>query len=210
MSLRLWLIRHAQSTWNAVGRMQGWADPPLSEWGQQQAAWVAAKLAAEPLQALYASPQVRALETAQAIGAAVGLAPLLDARLKEVDMGQAEGCTWDELLARWPHLNAVIERGDFFVPHVPEAEALPAFTARVGAAFAEIEAAHTEGDVAVVAHRGVFRAYLGQLLQARDSYCVSLNFSNASLSRVTIREVGWVDVDFINCVSHLADLKSDE
>ena len=69
MSLRLWLVRHGESTWNALGLVQGWADPPLSEVGEWQAEQVAQRLAGVELAAVYSSTLQRAFQTAQIIAA---------------------------------------------------------------------------------------------------------------------------------------------
>ncbi len=203
MTLRLWLVRHAQSTWNAAGRMQGWADPPLSDVGREQAALAAARFASEPLTAIYTSPQIRAVETAQAIGAVSGCEPILDPRLREIGVGQAEGCSWDDWAARWPQVATAIARSEFALEHVPDSEPLPDFLARVEAVFADIHVQHVEGNIAVVAHGGVFRAYFGQLLKTAQRYCATLTFGNASLSLVTFAPDSWASVRFINDTSHL-------
>src|SRR5919107_550504 len=73
---RLLLVRHGESTWNATGRWQGWADPPLSDLGRAQAE--AAAPAAAPVDAVVSSDLRRARETAELMAARVdgGLARL--------------------------------------------------------------------------------------------------------------------------------------
>jgi broad specificity phosphatase PhoE len=84
---RLFLVRHGQSTWNAQGRIQGWADPPLDETGHEQARRLALRLAAEEhgVSAIYSSPLLRARQTAEAVGLALELTVQTDDRLKEND-----------------------------------------------------------------------------------------------------------------------------
>ncbi|HWP33955.1 MAG TPA: histidine phosphatase family protein, partial [Thermodesulfobacteriota bacterium] len=67
--MRLFLIRHGETSWNRRQRCQGVSDVPLSAAGRWQAAALAAVLAEEPLVAVYASPLVRARATAEAIAA---------------------------------------------------------------------------------------------------------------------------------------------
>lgn len=64
---RLYLLRHAETTWNAENRVQGSLDAPLSEVGLRQADAAARALATMPLAAMYASPLPRALATAERI-----------------------------------------------------------------------------------------------------------------------------------------------
>ncbi|RIL05071.1 MAG: histidine phosphatase family protein, partial [Proteobacteria bacterium] len=77
----VWLIRHAESEWNALGRWQGQADPALSLRGREQARALADALAKEDFETLVASDLRRARETAEAIARAAGLALRCDARL---------------------------------------------------------------------------------------------------------------------------------
>ena len=97
---RILLVRHGQSTWNADGRWQGRADPPLSDLGRRQAEVAAEALAELGITRVVASPLVRAHETATIVGAALGLhdrAPT--ARLQERDAGEWTGKTRAEIEA---------------------------------------------------------------------------------------------------------------
>ena len=69
---RFVLIRHAESVWNAAGRWQGHADPPLSERGRAQAEALAADLAPLGIEVLLASDLARAAQTASIVGEAIG------------------------------------------------------------------------------------------------------------------------------------------
>jgi broad specificity phosphatase PhoE len=90
---RLLLVRHGETDWNADGRLQGQTDRPLSEFGRQQARRLADELAAEDLEAIYSSDLARARETAEIVGARVGLPVMLDRGLREKDWGTWEGLT---------------------------------------------------------------------------------------------------------------------
>ncbi len=185
---RLWLIRHGQSTWNAARRLQGRADPPLSELGRWQAQQIAPALEGRvrrPL-TLYSSDQRRAMETASPLAGHFGLEIIPDARLREHDMGVATGKTWEEVLEKYPHLLEIDAAGKSVLPHLPGAESPEAALARILSFFDEIIARHAaeEGDVIVVAHGGVFRTYIGHLLRLPDSPALTLRFGNASISAV--------------------------
>src|SRR3954452_11777953 len=79
---RLLLVRHGQSEWNAVGRWQGQADPPLTELGRAQAR--AAARAIGELDAVFSSDLRRARETAEVIAECIGVGPVIsDAGLRE-------------------------------------------------------------------------------------------------------------------------------
>ncbi len=89
--LRLLLIRHGETHWNAAARFQGQRDVPLNPRGRQQVAAVARALSRVPLDALYASDLRRTWETAQALSGVAGLATRPEPRLREMSFGAWEG-----------------------------------------------------------------------------------------------------------------------
>ncbi len=149
--LNLLLARHGQSVWNAQGRWQGHADPPLSELGQTQARGAA--LNAGSFDAIVASDLERALHTATIISEATGIGPVLvDPQLKERSAGEFEGLTLDEIEIRFPgQLEARI-----FPPGWEPTEQL---LTRTFDAFTQIlEYSGGAGDVLAVTHGGVIYA----------------------------------------------------
>jgi broad specificity phosphatase PhoE len=147
---RLLLVRHGESTWNAEHRLQGQADPPLSELGREQAVALEPFLDGIPGRRL-TSDLTRAVQTAELLGLAG--APT-DERWREIDMGPWAGFTVDELD---PEQVAAWRRGE----HYP-AEPWAAFQARVAAAADELRGE----DAIVVTHGGCIRAATAHLTGA--------------------------------------------
>ena len=144
--LRLLLLRHAQSTWNAEGRWQGHADPPLSAEGKQTAKAAAPQYS--HISRVVSSPLLRATETAEIIAESSGTSHIAThPGLTERDLGEWTGLTRSEVEERWPgYLNE---------HKWPEsAETTEAFIKRVLEAIHSI-AGEFEEDVLVVAHAGV-------------------------------------------------------
>ena len=149
--MKIALLRHGPTEWNAAGRIQGHTDIALSESGY---ALMAARALPFAFPRVYTSPMLRTRQTAQALGLAD---PVLDARLKEQNWGAWEGLTRAQILARDGEdafVKAGSERGEAFRPG--GGESTGELHARV-AAFLK-DAAHQEGDAVVVAHLGVLRA----------------------------------------------------
>ena len=95
------IIRHGQSEWNAVGRWQGQANPPLTELGIKQAQTASNSVGVFDL--IFASPLQRASHTASIIGESKGVGPvLLDEDLMERDAGPWQGLTRQEIEEGWP------------------------------------------------------------------------------------------------------------
>jgi broad specificity phosphatase PhoE len=92
----LLLVRHGETDWNAEGRLQGHTDRPLNEYGRRQAKELAARLAEEHVDAIYASDLSRARETAEIVGERLGLTVVIDPDLREKNWGTWEGLTGDQ------------------------------------------------------------------------------------------------------------------
>jgi broad specificity phosphatase PhoE len=153
---RLLLLRHGQSTWNASGRWQGWTDTPLSEAGEAQAVRAGRVLAGmgEVPDLVACSDLARARRTAELVAGQLGYGAelMVDAGLREQDLGEWTGLTRDEIEARWPGELAARSAGAL-VP-VPGGEAGGAFLARAVGAVRRV-AARGAGLAVVVAHGGV-------------------------------------------------------
>jgi broad specificity phosphatase PhoE len=127
--VRLLVVRHGQSTWNAERRWQGHADPPLSDLGRHQA-----KVAAEALgdvDRVVSSDLQRARETAEILADQACGGPVeVTAALRERAAGPWTGLTRDEIEARWPDALATGAYPDGYEnDDVILARALPALTA---------------------------------------------------------------------------------
>jgi broad specificity phosphatase PhoE len=152
---RLLLVRHGESTWNATGRWQGWADPPLSDLGRAQAE--AAAPAAAPVDAVVSSDLQRARETASIIAAILELEGDVDVEpdLRERDVGDFTGLTRAEIEERWP---GVLAQGNASIARDPRfGESVEALAERVDAALRRLATAYAGQRVVVVTHGGVVR-----------------------------------------------------
>ncbi len=143
----LLLVRHGQSTWNEQGRWQGQADPPLSEFGEQQAAAAAMKVGQVDL--VMSSPQLRAFGTASIISESIGIGPVVTHDdLRERSVGPWSGLTHQEIHDQYPGWIDSDRRPDGWEYDI-------AVEARVVKALGEIHAQYGGGTVLVVAHGGV-------------------------------------------------------
>lgn len=121
----VWFVRHGETDWNAERRYQGHSDIALNEKGRAQAARNGAALKAAVVEprgvAFVSSPLVRATETLEIIRDAMGLSRKrysIDDRLIEIDLGQWNGKTYDEIAAEDPsvHERREKEKWRFRVP----------------------------------------------------------------------------------------------
>ncbi|MBI2975399.1 MAG: histidine phosphatase family protein [Chloroflexi bacterium] len=201
----LCLIRHARSTWNADGRVQGQADPPLDDVGRAQAHALGKHLRHETFDALYCSPLARARETAAIVTGHMPAPPIIrfDDRLKERDFGKWTGLTGSEVDAAV----ALNPDQDWRLLGPPGGEARGQIVARAEAVFSEIIAAHLDQKIAVVSHGGLLAAYMGHLLGVPLEKQTYFSFHNTALARVRI-EPGRLTLLTLNDDRHLESVKA--
>ncbi len=154
------LVRHAATAFSGV-RYSGRGDPPLSAEGRRSAEALAVRLGESlpPGIRIVTSPSTRAYETAALLAAHAAPAVLeVDDRWLEVDVGGAEGLTFDEVAARYPELAAQLASGEADIDW-PGGETAEALQERVAAAWTEITS--TGRPTVVVSHAGTIRIALG-------------------------------------------------
>jgi probable phosphoglycerate mutase len=154
---RVLVLRHGESTWNAEGRWQGWADAPLTAEGEAQAAARARELARDGVnpRVIYTSDLGRARRTAEIIGAHLERPVIPDPDLRERHGGEWQGRTKVEIDAGWPEARAAWRRGDITAP--PGGEDNDAMQARLDRALARALEHVGAGELLVVTHHGVVR-----------------------------------------------------
>jgi broad specificity phosphatase PhoE len=152
---RLVLVRHCEPDEDARGRCYGSLDVGLSDAGRAHARELATRLSAD---AVWTSPRLRARETA----APLTSSPFVDDDLRELDFGELEGRTFDEIAASMPDLYREWMETPTRV-RFPGGECWADLKERAVRSIARIE-----GDAIVVTHGGVIRAALSDWLAIPD------------------------------------------
>lgn len=188
MGLTLYLVRHGRTVYNDSGLMQGWSDSPLTDGGLAGVRATAEALAGRRFTAAWSSPSGRTVTTAREILAHHPGIPLTcDDGLREFHFGDYEATPEAAVWARTNprEMFESVFAGTF--PGLPgAAEDGAGYLARVGAAFARIEAAHRDGgEVLVVSHGVTLLTYL-ILVDATDPGALG----NARVSVVTVDGTG--------------------
>ena len=204
MATRIFLVRHGATVLSAEDRYAGSVDVALSDEGRAQARALGARLAGEPLAAVYASPMSRAQDTARSIVDGRGVDLVTVPELRETDHGHWEGKTREEIRAGFPEEYARWERDPFtFAPSSGEtglqvlARALPAFLA--------IVARHADNSVLVVSHKATIRLVVGELLGVElRGYRDRLDMSPCGLNILDVKSGAEARLVLFNDVSHYA------
>lgn len=182
------LIRHGETAWNAVRRLQGHIDIPLNAEGERQAAALAQAMANLPLDAVISSDLQRARQTAQAVAGRHALPVHTDPLLRERCYGVFEGMLYADIARTYPGEYALWQARDVdavMPPGERVAESFRQFYQRAIAAIGEWAARHPGQCITIVAHGGVlecaFRAATGRSLDSPRDFEVR----NASINRFT-------------------------
>ncbi|MEW5865417.1 MAG: histidine phosphatase family protein [Bacillota bacterium] len=203
MATRVFLVRHGQTEWNTTRRFQGHHDVPLSEAGVRQAERLALRLAGEPLSAVYTSDLSRAFETAQVIvsrHAGVAVLPLRE--LREIDMGEWEGKTFDEIRDTAP-CAAVKWLEDTVNNPIPGGESYAQLRDRVVPRVLQLVQAHPDSSICIVSHAGPVKLLLCHALGLGAEGRLRIDLANASLSGVSYSPGEPPRVLFMNDTCHL-------
>jgi 2,3-bisphosphoglycerate-dependent phosphoglycerate mutase len=200
------LVRHGESEAYVDGQpfalVGGQGDPPLSANGVEQARRVCARLATEPVKAIYVTTLQRTGQTAAALGERLGIEPQTDADLREVHLGDWEGGLYRKMVAEnHPVIQQVSaqERWDL----LPGGETNAALAARVRGSIERIAASHPDECVAAFTHGGVIGMVMALASGSRPF--AFLGAANASISRIVITGDRWI-VRTYNDTAHLDDL----
>jgi broad specificity phosphatase PhoE len=153
------LARHGQTDDNLPPvRVQGFRDTPLNETGRAQAADLAERVEPEGVASLWSSDLSRARETAEIVGARIGLEPRLDSRLREANRGEWEGKLFIDIEREQPERYAAwLRAGDEF--RFPGGESLREQLDRVQAALDDVRR-DGQFPALVVCHGGSIRVVL--------------------------------------------------
>jgi len=166
---RIILVRHGQTAWNKGDMIRGQVEVPLDETGLAQAEATAARVAAQwkPV-SVYCSPLQRARQTAQSIADKLGLEAQPVAGLNDMNFGQWQGLTVDEVRRGWPEMAQTWLRA----PHkviFPQGESLDALRDRGMAAVHQLIQRHPDDDIVIVGHMVVNRVLLCAMLGLDNS-----------------------------------------
>lgn len=202
--VRALIVRHGETEWNAIGRMQGASDIPLSSAGIRQATALAHRLEGERIDAVYSSDLSRAVETARIVAGAYRPSLRQLRALRETMLGDWEGLTVEDITARGEGELYEAYRSDSWRVRPPNGERLEQVAERMTSAMDEIVKSHAGQTILVVGHGGSLRALFCQALGVPARAMLGFRLHNASLSVV---EYGpqRASLALVNDVSHVPE-----
>lgn len=201
--MKLFLARHGETEWNKLGRFQGQNDIALNHRGLAQARDTArAAISWKPV-ALYSSPLCRTMQVAEEISRLVGVAVIPELRLQELDLGELDGVTGEEMQAGWPQVYETW-RNEPAIVVLPGGESLAQLQERAWQAVIDLEQAHGGDDtVVVISHNFTIRAICSRLLGMPLANFHRTYLSLGSVSVIESGQRGWRLLSY-NSTCHLS------
>lgn len=199
---RFYLIRHGETDWNKGGRYQGCTNIDLNETGREQARLLGRRFEYLPLDHVYVSPLNRAVETAEQVAKAHGLTPIVDEHFKEINFGDWEGHTIQELSEKYGRAYTDFFANPFAHP-VPGEGSFQNAMQRAMEGFEALEQKHKGENVAIVSHGGLLRVMLVGLLGMGDAFYRKTWMTNTSITMLDVMEDGRRLLMTLNDKAHL-------
>lgn len=201
---RILLVRHGETELNSAERYWGHSDVRLSSLGLKQAERLRDRLAAERIDAVYSSDLQRALVTAKTIASRHRLDVTTCAELREINFGELEGLNFEEISQLFPEFTAKwkVERSTDI--EFPGGESFNELHNRVGIFVGRLKKHKAEETVLIVAHAGVLRSLICQLMRVGPQYIYHVRLDLGSLSILETYPMGAI-LTLLNDVSHLRE-----
>lgn len=201
------LVRHGATQYSLERRFSGLGgmDVPLAEIGRRQAAAVANELVARGgVDAIVSSPLLRTRQTAEIIGARLGLPVAIEEDFAECSFGEWDGRTFAEVEARWPELIDEWLRSTHVAP--PGGESFQQVRERVNRARARVVSTHPAQRVAVVSHVTPIKVMVGLAIDAPLNTLFRMELAPCSLTTLAWFADGNASMFGFSEVSHLRDV----
>jgi broad specificity phosphatase PhoE len=166
---KIHLVRHGQTEWNTQLVFRGRKDIPLNEMGHKQARALAGTLKDRNIGAIYTSPLRRAVETAQPVATLFDLAIVPVEGLIDINYGEWEGLSHDEIKKRYAHQYGQWEKRPELV-QFPQGETLDAVKERAFSALTDIVRMNPARSVLIISHRVTNKVLLCALLGLSNAH----------------------------------------
>ena len=193
MGTHLYIVRHGETVWNILDKMQGVKDSSLTDKGKNHAEKMGEKLKAldAGFSVLYSSDLGRAFDTAALINKSLNLDIKTDERLRERNMGVFEGHSWDYVRENYKQdFNCLVSDDDSY--RIPEGESRGDYRDKVISFMEYIAEKHEGENVLAVTHRGFINFFLRIILNIPLNARSGLKINNASLSVFTLHKGRWL------------------
>ncbi|WP_167578012.1 histidine phosphatase family protein [Ammoniphilus sp. YIM 78166] len=197
MANHFYLIRHGETDWNRLEKLQGHTDIPLNQQGLRQAELIAQRLSKLPLKLVCSSDLKRAMQTAKQISSYHSHIPFLQfEQFRERNYGEWEGLSYEEIKQKFPFYEPGQKLGGHY-----GIEKLEDMQDRALRKLEELSSLYPSSHIAVISHGGLINALLA-LMTKGEHGTGKTKLNNTSYNHLTYQKGNW-SVHTVNDASHL-------
>jgi broad specificity phosphatase PhoE len=193
--MKIHLIRHMQTDWNVLGKLQGVTDTDLSDLGKEKAIELVQRFDIENVHAIYSSDKIRTKFLATRLADKLNLELCIDDDFREVNVGDWTGLTWPEIQVKYKDFLVEWFKDNEFMP-MPNGESYAQLLQRVENALNKA-VDRAKGDIVVVTHGAVIRALVckvrGIPLRSRGDF----DIDNGSITTIDFNH-GKMEIECLN------------
>ncbi|MFC2051846.1 histidine phosphatase family protein [Chloroflexota bacterium] len=200
---RLLMVRHGITEFNSARRFAGYSDIEMSAAGYRQIERLRDRLIDEKIDVIYSSDLKRALVTAEIIASGRKIDIISCPELREVNYGEAEGLTFDEIKRLYPDVAELITNFSFQLKF-PGGESFEGFVERTSKFLDRLNKHTVEQAILIVSHSGALRVLVCRLLGIDPGHWRQIHLDNASLSIVETYLQGTI-ISLLNGTYHLRE-----
>lgn len=183
MQTTLLLIRHGQTPWNALGKIQGCTDIELENEGRLQAQLLAEKLSGN-FSAVYTSPLKRAHETASILANSASLYPVDVPALREINFGLWEGLTFKEVQEKYPEAYSCFKSDEIQAPLCSGDGSILNCSKRAKACILDLVKVHPGETIVTVSHGGLIKSALIGLFGFKMTMYHQISLGNTCITTI--------------------------
>lgn len=201
MKTTIYLFRHGQTEWNQQKKMQGWQNSKLTTEGKRQADLLGKKLKQDKadIHVLYVSPSQRAIETAHLINQNLNLEIITDDGFQEINMGNWEGKTYEEIEEKYPEDWQHFWQSPEQFRAENGGETFEELTKRSTESLMNLLSLHKGETIGVISHRITIKCLVAYLLEIPISELADIKPN--SLTKLSI-ENNKIELDILSDITH--------
>lgn len=190
--MELYIVRHGTTKWNLDGRIQGCTDTELTDAGIKEARLLEPKISRLPVKKIYTSPLKRAFDTASILNTNLNLPLIVKNDLREIEFGEWEGLTWNQVLEKYDYL---IKENKTGYVDPPNGESFYQALDRVKNVVDEII---SQGEnCLIVSHKATIRFILYGLIKKTPAQTGAIEIDNLSVLKLSFNGKSFIKWNFI-------------
>lgn len=201
---KIFLVRHGESKWNVLKKIQGQQDVPLTDRGKSQAYQIGDRLLSEKIDSIYSSDLKRAYDTATIIGKKLQIDVNPMTELREINFGQWEGASYDKIYST-NHKEIILWRKAPEKLNIDGIESLKKLQLRAMSAVKKIINSETGNNILIVSHSATLKTIILGLLNIDLANFKNLTLDNVSLTIVEFRNYNRV-LKVLNDTNHIREI----